>query len=213
MTRITVIGGTGYAGSAIVAEAAKRGHEVTAVSRTEPSEPIAGVTYVQGSAMDADVRARAFDGAYAVITATAPRGAMADQQLELSEALASRAGASGVRLIVVGGYSSLRPAPGKPRFIEGFIRSEYLEEAKVGHAVLEMLMAEPFELDWTFVSPAQTFGALAPGPATGKYRLGGDVAILDKDGKSFVSAPDFAMAVVDLVDAAGHRREHVSVVG
>lgn len=213
MTRITVIGGTGYAGSAIVAEAAKRGHEVTAVSRTAPSEPIAGVTYVQGSAMDADVRARAFDGAYAVITATAPRGAMADQQLELSEALASRAGASGVRLIVVGGYSSLRPAPGKPRFIEGFIRSEYLEEAKVGHAVLEMLMAEPFELDWTFVSPAQTFGALAPGPATGKYRLGGDVAILDKDGKSFVSAPDFAMAVVDLVDAAGHRREHVSVVG
>ena len=33
MSRITVIGGTGYAGSAIVAEAASRGHEVTALSR------------------------------------------------------------------------------------------------------------------------------------------------------------------------------------
>ena len=213
MSRITVIGGTGYAGAAIVAEAVKRGHRVTAVSRTAPQEPIAGVTYIQGSALEPDVRARAFDGAYAVVTATAPRGAMADQQLELSEALASRAGASGVRLIVIGGYSSLRPAPGKPRFIEGFVPSQYLQEAKVGHAVLEMLMAEPFALDWTFVSPAQAFGAFAPGPATGKYRLGGDVAILDKDGKSFVSAPDFAMAIVDIVDAAGHRREHVSVVG
>ncbi|NYI40211.1 NAD(P)-dependent oxidoreductase [Demequina lutea] len=213
MSRITVIGGTGYAGAAIVAEAVRRGHQVTAISRTAPTEPIAGVTYIQGSIMNVDVRARAFDGAYAVVTATAPRGAMADQQLELSEALASRAGASGVRLIVVGGYSSLRPAPGKPRFIEGFVPSQYLQEAKVGHAVLEILMAEPFALDWTFVSPAQTFGAFAPGPATGKYRLGGEVAILDKNGKSYVSAPDFAMAVVDIVDAAGHRREHVSVVG
>lgn len=212
MSRITVIGGTGYAGAAIVSEAVKRGHVVTAVSRNAPLEPVKGVTYIQGSALEADVRARAFDGAYAVISATAPRGAMADQQLELLEAIASRAGATGVRLIVVGGYSSLRPAPGKPRFIEGFVPSQYLQEAKVGHAVLEMLMAEPFALDWTYVSPAQTFGAFAPGPATGKYRLGGDVAILDKDGKSYVSAPDFAMAVVDIVDAAGHRREHVSVV-
>lgn len=213
MTRITVIGGTGYAGSAIVAEAAKRGHHVTSVSRHAPAEPIEGVTYVVGSALDVDVRAKAFEGAYAVVVATSPRGTMADQQLELAEAIASRAGASGVRVIVVGGFSCLRPALGKPRFVEGFVPSQFLEEAKVGHAVLEMLMAEPFELDWTYVSPAQTFGAFAPGPATGTYRLGGEVAILDEEGKSFVSAPDFAMAIVDLVDAAGHRREHVSVVG
>lgn len=213
MSRITVIGGTGYAGAAIVAEAAKRGHLVTAISRKPPAEPIAGVTYIQGSALEAGVRARAFDRADAVVAATSPRGDMADQQVELTEALASRAGASGVRLIVVGGFSSLRPAAGKPRFIEGFVPSQYLAEAKAGHEVLEMLMAEPIELDWTFVSPAQVFGAFAPGPATGKYRLGGDVAILDKQGKSFVSAGDFALAVVDLIDAAGHRRQHVSVVG
>lgn len=213
MSRITVIGGTGYAGAAIVAEAAKRGHQVLAISRNAPSEPIEGVTYVQGSGLDAEVRARAFDGADAVITATSPRGDMADQQLELSEALASRAGATGVRLIVVGGFSSLRPAPGEPRFIEGFVPTQYLAEAKAGHSVLEMLQAEPEQVDWTFVSPAQVFGAFAPGPATGTYRLGGEVAILDAEGKSFVSAPDFAMAVVDLVDSAAHHREHVSVVG
>ncbi len=212
MSRITVLGGTGYAGAAIVAEAVTRGHSVTAVSRTEPAHPVEGVTYIQGSALETDVRTRAFDGADAVIAATSPRGAMADQHLELLEAIASRAGLSGVRLVVIGGFSSLRPAPGEPRFIDGFVPSQYLEEAKAGHAVLEMLMAEPVALDWTFVSPARTFGAFAPGPATGAYRMGGDVAILDTEGKSFISAADLALAVVDLVDAAGHRREHVSVV-
>ena len=34
MSRIAVIGGTGYAGSAIVAEAAARGHQVSALSRS-----------------------------------------------------------------------------------------------------------------------------------------------------------------------------------
>ncbi len=213
MSRITVLGGTGYAGAAIVAEAVKRGHRVISVDPTVPAEPVAGVSYIQGLALELDVRKRAFDGADAVIATRDPRGAKADQHLELYEAIASRAGLLGIRLIVVGGFWSLHPAPGKPRFVEGFVPSHYLEEAKVGHAVLEMLMAEPFALDWTFVSPAQTFGASTPGPATGKYRLGGEVAILDKEGKSFVSAPDFALAVVDLVDAAGHRREHVSVVG
>ena len=48
MTAITVIGGTGYAGAAIVAEAARRGHAVTAISRTAPGTPAEGVTYVTG---------------------------------------------------------------------------------------------------------------------------------------------------------------------
>ena len=38
MSRITVIGGTGYAGAAIVAEAVKRGHEVLAISRKAPAD-------------------------------------------------------------------------------------------------------------------------------------------------------------------------------
>ena len=52
MSRITVLGGTGYAGSAVVREAAARGHEVTAFSRTLPAEQVVGVTYVQGDAVD-----------------------------------------------------------------------------------------------------------------------------------------------------------------
>ena len=52
MSRITVIGGTGYAGSAIVTEAAARGHQVTVFSRSLPAERVPGVNYVQGDATD-----------------------------------------------------------------------------------------------------------------------------------------------------------------
>ena len=211
MSRITVIGGTGYAGAAIVSDAVARGHEVTVVSRGEVAEPLPGVTYVRGSALGEDVRKRAFDGADAVVSATSPRGDMADAQLTLSELLASRAAVSAVRLIVVGGFSSLRPAPGAPRFIEGDVPEQYRAEAHAGHSVLEMLKAEPEDLDWTFVSPAAEFGAHVPGVATGVYRLGGEVALFDADGKSAVSAQDFAKAIVDLIESGEHRREHVSV--
>lgn len=38
MTRIHVLGGTGYAGSRIVREAAKRGHQVVSYSRSIPDK-------------------------------------------------------------------------------------------------------------------------------------------------------------------------------
>jgi hypothetical protein len=211
MAHITVIGATGYAGAAVVAEAARRGHAVTGVSRRAPAHPVEGVTYVEGSALEPGVQARAFEGADVVVSATSPRGDMATRQLELSRALAERAADSGVRLIVVGGFSSLRPAAGAPRIIEGGVPEQYRTEAEAGHSVLEMLLGAPDRLDWTFVSPAATFGAYAPGTPTGAYRLGGEVAQLDADGKSFVSAHDFALAIVDLAEAEAGKG-HVSVV-
>jgi uncharacterized protein len=211
MSRMTIIGGTGYAGSAIVNEAVARGHEVTVVSRTAPAHPVPGVVYVQGSALDPDLRARAFHDAEAVISATSPRGDMATQHIELAEALASRAGVSGTRLVMVGGFSSLRPAANAPRFVEGDVPEQFRTEAEASNAVLEMLKAEPAELDWTFVSPAATFGAFAPGEPTGFYRMGGEVAIMDANGESHISAGDFAKAIVDVVDQGTHHREHISV--
>lgn len=212
MSRITVVGGTGYAGSAIVAEAAARGHDVTAVARKEPGSPVAGVAYVRGSVLDEDVRRRAFEGADAVVVATSPRGDMADYADELIEAVVSRAGKSGVRLIWIGGFMTLRPAPGAPRFIEGEVPEAYRFEAQVGANALAAFEAEGDALDWTYVSPAGSFGAYAPLPATGSYRIGGEVAILDENGKSQLSAGDLAKAIVDMIETGEHRREHVGVV-
>lgn len=210
MTRITVIGGTGYAGSAIVAEAAKRGHNVTAISRSRPAEPVPGVTYVQGSALDADVQAGVFEDADVVISTASPRGDMVGQVLKLNEALVARAAETGVRLGVVGGYSTLRPAPGEPRFSEGEISERFRTEALEGAAVLDALIASPESADWFYVSPAGNFGAFAPGEATGHYRLGGDVALRDENGVSAISSQDFALAIMDEIEANRHHREQIS---
>ncbi|WP_152176331.1 NAD-dependent epimerase/dehydratase family protein, partial [Mycobacterium tuberculosis] len=42
MARIIVLGGTGYAGRHIVAEAVSRDHAVVAISRSTPADPVAG---------------------------------------------------------------------------------------------------------------------------------------------------------------------------
>lgn len=216
MSAITVIGGTGYAGAAIVAEAARRGHAVTSVSRSEPSDPVDGVAYAQGSILDADIVARAIDGADVVVLATSARGDMSDSHLKASQGVADAAAAAGAWLVVVGGYSSLRPAPGEPRFIEAGVAEQYRVEAEAGHSVLEWLLEQEAAggaPDWTFVSPAAKFGSWVPGEATGAYRIGGDVALRGEDGSSFVSSADFASAILDVIEGDKHRRQHISVVG
>ena len=52
MSRIAVIGGTGYAGSHILAEAVRRGHTALSVARTAASDRQEGVTYIEGSLLD-----------------------------------------------------------------------------------------------------------------------------------------------------------------
>lgn len=214
MTRITVVGGTGYAGSAIVAEAARRGHEVVSVSRSVPAEEarVEGVRYETGSLVDADVRARAVADAEVVVSSLSPRGELDGRIVEVDRELAALAEQHGARFVVVGGYSSLRLEEGGPRQAEtGQIPPEYAGEALQMNEVLGELLASAESLDFTFVSPAMQFGAYAPGEALGRYRVGGEVAFTDDAGVSAVSGADFALAIVDELETPAHRREHISV--
>jgi hypothetical protein len=213
MSRIVVIGGTGYTGSAIVAEAAARGHEVTAFSRSAPADPVEGVDYVQGDATDEAVLTSAIAGADAVVAALAPRGPLAGPFREVNRTIARLADAEKARLFVVGGYSSLRPAPGAPRFVEDLshVPAEIQDEVLAGAAlIIEDLPAAPETLDWVFVSPALVFGSFAPGERLGEYRLGDDVAVSPEDGGD-ISAPDYALGLVDLIEAADHHRAQVNL--
>lgn len=212
MSNITVIGGNGYTGAAVVSEAVSRGHAVTVVSRSLPDAPVEGVTYVTGSALDDDVLDKAFDGADAVVAATSSRGGEAQAQPSLANLLVQRASVTGARLLVVGGVSSLRPAAGEPRFIEGGVAEQYRVEAEAGHASLEALIASPETVNWTFFSPAKNFGSWIEGGPSGSYRLGDDVAILDENGSSFLHADDLADAILDIFESGDHARGHVSVV-
>ncbi|MGW4946761.1 NAD(P)-dependent oxidoreductase [Actinoplanes sp. NPDC004185] len=96
MSRIVVIGGTGYAGSAIVAEAAARGHEVTAFSRSLPADAVAGVNYVQGDATEEAALSSVISGADVVVAALAPRGPLADSFRDVYRTVARLADAAGL---------------------------------------------------------------------------------------------------------------------
>jgi putative NADH-flavin reductase len=210
MATVVVFGGTGYTGSNIVREAASRGHQVISVSRSEPKERVEGVRYEVGAAEA--VAARVIPGADAVVASLAPRGDMAGRLVEVYRELAQLSAAAGARYLQVGGFSSLRPAPEAPRFVEDEIPEEYRAEALEGEATRVMLVDEaPEELDWVFVSPAGAYGAWAAGERTGTYRVGGEVALFDAEGGSNISGADFASAIVDEIETPAHHREHLGV--
>ena len=210
MATIVVFGGTGYTGSNIVREAASRGHQVISVSRSEPEEPVEGVRYEVGAAEE--MAPRVIPGADVVVASLAPRGDMAGRLVEVYRELARLSAAAGARYLQVGGFSSLRPSAGAPRFVEGEIPEQYRAEALEGEATRVMLVDEaPEELDWVFVSPAGAYGAWAAGERTGTYRVGGEVALFDAEGGSNISGADFASAIVDEIETPAHHREHLSV--
>lgn len=214
MTRITILGGTGYAGTHLVQEAARRGLEVVAYSRHAPAAPVPGVEYRTGDVTDAAVLAAAVEGSEVVVSALSPRGELAEPGL-LRRILATTAGlaaAAGVRFGVIGGAGSLSVADGGPKLIDtdGF-PDEFKAEATELAAVLDDLRGAAEPLDWFFVSPAAGFGGFAPGEATGHYRIGGDVLLVDEAGQSFVSGADFAIALIDEIDTPAHHRTRFTV--
>lgn len=210
MATIVVFGGTGYAGHHVVLEASSRGHQVISVSRSEPTEPVEGVRYEIGAAEQ--VAKQVVTGADAVVGALSPRGDMEGRLVEVYGELARVSAEAGARLLQIGGFSSLRPAPGEPRVAEGEIPEAYRAEALEGDAGRVQLAEQaPADLDWVFISPAATFGAFAPGERTGTYRVGGDVALFDADGASNLSGADLAIAILDEIETPAHHREHIGV--
>lgn len=208
--RINIVGGTGYTGANIAAVAAARGHQVTSFSRTQPAEPVPGVTYSTGSVFDDEFRRRSVADADVVVLTTSPRGELEDAQTEQYRRYAELADEAGARLFVIGGYSTLRPAPGEPRIAEGDVPAAFAKEIQSGADNLDVLLNAPASLDWVYVSPAGGYGSFAPGEATGHYRKGGEVALVDDNGESSISGADFALGVVDAIDEGTDHRVHIS---
>ncbi|MER5323533.1 NAD(P)-dependent oxidoreductase [Streptosporangium roseum] len=201
--KILLIGASGMIGSRVAAEARDRGHEVTGVTRSgaegtkiaDASDPAA----VAGLAAGHD----------AVVSAIAPPRDGSEPSGPLLAAvrgvLEGLRGAGVRRLVMVGGAGSLEVAPGvrlvdTPEFPE-----IYKREALALAEALELLRSEAGDLDWTYISPA---AVIAPGERTGKFRLGGDQVLADAEGNSFISAEDYAVALVDELEkneAVGRR--------
>ncbi|HWH98531.1 MAG TPA: NAD(P)H-binding protein [Pseudolysinimonas sp.] len=209
MASITILGGTGYAGAAIVEEAAKRGHEVTAVSRSEPQSRVDNVEYVIGSALDGATLDAVLPGRDVVISAVSPRGDMAGKLEGALDDLVARLAGTPTRLGFVGGASSLLVEEGGPRLYDlskDHLPDDVRPEIETGLAALATLQASPESLDWFYVSPPADFGSWLATPSRGTYRLGGDVLLKDADDISTISAADLALAIVDEVETSAHPR-------
>ena len=203
--KIAVYGATGNVGSRIVAEAARRGHSVTALSRHEPAQPLPeGASWRRGDAADLPDVAAVGAAHDAVISAFGPdRTPGGDPAAFTGQFVAfARALGSSARLGVVGGAGSLFAAPGVRLVDLEEFPAEYRAESLAHAGALDALRTFG-ELDWFYLSPAPELGA---GERTGGYQVSDETPA-----GGWISFDDLAVAAVDELETPAHRRARFTV--
>ena len=214
MKRIALIGASGFVGSALLKESLKRGHTVTAIVRNPEKITLKdpNLQIIQGDVLSEQFIPDVIKGVDVVISAYNPGWTNPNISQETTAAYQSII--SGVkkakipRLLIVGGAGSLYVAPEKRVMDTGVIPESYLPAVESLANVLYDLQKNEKELDWAYFSPA---GNIEPGERTGKFRLGKDQLIVDKDGKSNISVEDYAVAMLDEIDSPAHHRERFTI--
>lgn len=214
MSKIVLIGASGFVGSAILNEALNREIKVTAVVRNPESVKTSNpdLTIIKADVSDAGAIAEISKNADAVISAYNPGWAnpdIYDVTLKVYPQILAGVKKAGVkRLLIVGGAGTLFVAPGVRVVDSGAIPAEIMGGVKsLGEFYLNTLMNEK-EIDWVFFSPA---GSLEPGERTGNYRLGKDDLILNDKGESKISVQDYAKAMIDELENPQHHGERFTI--
>jgi putative NADH-flavin reductase len=192
--KIVVFGAGGNLGPVVVEEAKSRGHQVTPV------------THADADVRDADAIARVAADHDVAISTIGP-GSEGDFRVVVDAVepfLTGLARAGVPRLIVVGGAATLEVAPGVRLLDQPDFHDEWKPPAQAAADALERYRAADTEVDWVFVSPG---AVLEPGERTGAYRTGGDQLLVDEQGNSRITYPDFAIALVDEAERSEHHRE------
>ncbi|WP_030295627.1 NAD(P)-dependent oxidoreductase [Streptomyces katrae] len=207
MAKIALFGATGTIGALVLREALRRGHEVTAVVRDPAKLADPGAEVLRGDVLDPHSVAEAAAGRDVVVSAIGPGSGDPGVLVTAAKSLIGGLCTLGPetprpRVIVVGGAGSLRTpegppvwqAPGLPEPVRALMHAH-------GEA-LDFLRTVPVEeVRWTCLSPAAQIG---PGERTGTYRLALDDLIVDEDGRSHISAEDYAVALVDEIERDAH---------
>lgn len=201
--KITVIGGSGATGSAVVAEAARRGHTVTSVTRSG--------THAEGAAADvvADLAntpavVELVNAADATVIAVSPDRTGGPAQ-PLVDAFAALIAARPTGRLVVGGAGSLLGADGRRLVDDPAFPEDYRGEALALAEVLELFRAAGDAVAWTLVSPAPDYPVAE---SSGAYASGSDSPVGET-----LSAADMALALVDEAERDAHRGTRFTVAG
>lgn len=202
--KVALIGATGFVGSHLLQELVNRGFEVTAVARSVDKIPVKDGKPKAVAADVTDVKALAavLKGNDVVLSAFNPGWSnpnIYNDFMKGSEAIQQAVKEAGVkRYVMIGGAGSLY-IDGQ-QIVDG---ADFPESIKPGATAardyLDVLKGER-ELDWTMFSPAINMHQGIKTGRTGKYRLGTDQPVFDKDGESVLSVEDLAVAVVDEIE-------------
>jgi putative NADH-flavin reductase len=204
--KVVLYGATGNAGSRILNELKARGHSVTAVARNTSKIP-PGVQVVQDDLSNVNRIAEIIRGADAVVSAYGPPPDDTDRLVGVAERQIEAVRKAGnVRLVVVGGAGSLEVAPGVTLLASGHLPQAWVPIATSHEKALRLLEAS--DINWTYFSPAAFF---EPGERTGKFRLGNRNLVADDKGQSRISLEDYAIALVDELEAPKHQRAQFTI--
>ncbi|ABW11320.1 Putative NADH-flavin reductase-like protein [Parafrankia sp. EAN1pec] len=197
---IVIFGAGGRAGREAVAEARRRGHQVTAVVRDPARHQIpSDVRVVQGDVADVASVEEVAAGHDTAISAAVDLAVPSHDFFTASaRALSTGLPTAGVRrLVMVGLASIMAGASGVPLVDEPAFPAEYRPFA-LGHAAgLDELRSRG--LDWAYVAPAGDFDH--DGARTGRYRVAGHA-----DWASRITYADFAIALLDEIETPRHHR-------
>ncbi|GAA3803646.1 NAD(P)-dependent oxidoreductase [Streptomyces coacervatus] len=207
---IAVLGATGMVGSRVIDEAGARGHQVIALSR----KPAAGspgnqnVTPVAVDANDSHAVRAALDGSASHGVADAVvltlRTTPVDEEFLVgaTRTVLDIGARLGIRVLVVGGAGALRSPDDRNLLVAdnlAYVPADLKAVAAAGIAQLRTCRSHA-HADHVYVSPP---ALLEPGIRTGRYRRGTDTLLTSADGRSWISAEDLAVAVVDELETPG----------
>ena len=198
-----VLGATGGTGRALVEQALRRGHRVTAFVRSPEKlgPPREGLTAVRGDPRDADELRAALPGHDAVLSALGPPGIGPSTVVsDCARSTVAAMQASGVRRILMVGVAVL--------FEEGLVnaiaRRTFLRNVAKDHAEMERILGAS-GLDWTIARPPR----LTNGPLTRAY----DVADgrMPEGTRFTITRADVADFLLDEVERPAHVRRIVGL--
>lgn len=206
---IVIFGASGQVGQRLVREGIRRGHRVTAITRTtqNPGTHPEGVNHLNRDALTASDLDEIIAEHDIVLSAMRPPSGLESSMVEMTDRIINASNRTQTRFIIVGGAAPLI-TPDTPEHTvltkPGFLPESSVTIAHASQAQFEAALPMLGSLGTYFCPPAM----LVPGERTGTYRTHPDTLVVDSDGNSQISMEDYAVAMFDEIESPKHTGRH-----
>lgn len=211
--KIAVFGSTGGTGRLILAEAIRRGHDVTAFARRASAlDDVTGLAgVVEGDGRDHDQVMKAVTGQQAVIMTVSARGEPGVVEGIAGAVTAAMAAAGVSRLVATSSYAIVATRP----YVAAPLVRRIFAKAFGDQQAADRLIAGT-GLDWTIARGTRLTGKPAAGAArqsTAGQRTARQSTELFTKGPYSLSRAAYAIALLELAESGGHGRQVINVTG